>query len=100
MLARKVVETEPGGGVGGGLASGGDDCARPLRGGLRERGYLVFEGFLEADELAAAQDALWPHSRGPREYFVDTAADVVHDTRLAGRRSRLSQVSTPSRVKP
>jgi hypothetical protein len=23
---------------------------------LRERGYLVFEGFLEADELAAAQE--------------------------------------------
>ncbi len=25
---------------------------------LRERGYLVFEGFLGADELAAAQEAL------------------------------------------
>lgn len=28
---------------------------------LRERGYLVFEGFLGADELAAAQEALWLH---------------------------------------
>jgi len=28
---------------------------------LRERGYLVFEGFLGADELEAAQEALWLH---------------------------------------
>jgi hypothetical protein len=41
---------------------------------LRERGYLVFEGFLEADELAAAQEALWLHYPRPEEYFGDRAA--------------------------
>jgi hypothetical protein len=41
---------------------------------LRERGYLVFEGFLEADELTAAQDALWLHYPRPEEYFADPAA--------------------------
>jgi hypothetical protein len=41
---------------------------------LRERGFLVFEGFLEADELAAAQEALWLHYPRPEEYFADPAA--------------------------
>ena len=41
---------------------------------LRERGYLVFEGFLEADELAAAQEALWSHFPRPEEYLADPAA--------------------------
>ena len=41
---------------------------------LRDRGYLIFEGFLEADELAAAQDALWLHYPRPEEYFADPAA--------------------------
>ncbi len=41
---------------------------------LRQRGYLVFEGFLEADELAAAQEALWLHYPRPEEYFADPAA--------------------------
>ncbi len=41
---------------------------------LREQGYLVFEGFLEADELAAAQEALWLHYPRPEEYFADPAA--------------------------
>lgn len=41
---------------------------------LRERGHLVFEGFLEADELAAAQEALWLHYPRPEEYFADPAA--------------------------
>jgi len=41
---------------------------------LRERGYLVFEGFLGADELAAAQEALWLHFPRPEEYFADPAA--------------------------
>ena len=41
---------------------------------LRERGYLVFEGFLGADELAAAQEALWLHYPRPDEYFADPAA--------------------------
>src|SRR5947207_12642769 len=41
---------------------------------LRERGYLLFEGFLGADELAAAQEALWLHYPRPKEYFADPAA--------------------------
>ncbi len=41
---------------------------------LRERGHLVFEGFLGADELAAAQEALWLHYPRPVEYFADPAA--------------------------
>ena len=41
---------------------------------LRERGYLLFEGFLEADELAAAQEALWLHYPRPEAYFADPAA--------------------------
>ena len=41
---------------------------------LRERGYLVFEGFLEADELTAAEEALWLHYPRPEEYFADPAA--------------------------
>lgn len=40
---------------------------------LRERGYLVFEGFLGVDELAAAQEALWLHYPRPEEYFSDPA---------------------------
>jgi len=41
---------------------------------LRERGYLVFEGFLGADELAAAREALWLHYPTPEEFFADPAA--------------------------
>ncbi len=41
---------------------------------LREQGYLRFEGFLAADELAAAQAALWLHYPRPEEYFADPAA--------------------------
>jgi hypothetical protein len=41
---------------------------------LHERGYLVFEGFLGAEELAAAQEALWEHYPRPDEYFADPAA--------------------------
>ena len=41
---------------------------------LRERGYLLFEDFLEADELAAAQEALWLHYPRPEAYFADPAA--------------------------
>ena len=40
---------------------------------LREQGYLLFEGFLEADELAAAQEALWLHYPRPETYFADPA---------------------------
>ncbi len=38
---------------------------------LRERGFLIFEGFLRADELAAAQEGLWLHYPRPEEYFAD-----------------------------
>jgi hypothetical protein len=41
---------------------------------LRERGYLPFEGFREADELAAAQQTLWLHDPRPEVYFVHPAA--------------------------
>jgi hypothetical protein len=41
---------------------------------LREQGYLVFEGFLDPDELAAAQEGLWLHYPRPEEYFADPAA--------------------------
>ncbi len=35
---------------------------------------MVFEGFLDVDELAAAQEALWRHYPRPEEYFTDPAA--------------------------
>jgi hypothetical protein len=38
---------------------------------VRERGFSLMEGFLAADELAAAQDALWKHFPRPEEYFAD-----------------------------
>jgi hypothetical protein len=41
---------------------------------LRERGYLVFEGFLGADEVVAAQEALWLHYPRPEDYYADRAA--------------------------
>jgi len=40
---------------------------------VRERGFSLMEGFLAADELAAAQDALWKHFPRPEEYFADPA---------------------------
>ena len=41
---------------------------------LRQQGYTVFDGFLEADELAAARDVLWLHFPWPDEYFADPTA--------------------------
>ena len=41
---------------------------------LRNKGYLVVEGFLEADELRAAREALWLHYPRPDEYFADPGA--------------------------
>lgn len=38
---------------------------------LRERGYLLVEGFLGADELAAAREALWRNVPRPADYFAD-----------------------------
>lgn len=52
---------------------------------LRERGYLVFEGFLDAAELAAAQEALWLHFPRPEEYFADpTAHAFLATSQFAG----------------
>jgi hypothetical protein len=41
---------------------------------LRERGFLIFPGFLSADELRDAQDALWLHFPRPEEYFANPGA--------------------------
>jgi len=38
---------------------------------VRERGFSLMEGFLGAEELAAAQDALWKHFPRHDEYFDD-----------------------------
>ena len=40
---------------------------------LRERGFLVFEGFLGTEELAMAREMLWLHFPRPEEYFADPA---------------------------
>jgi len=41
---------------------------------LRERGFVLVPGFLAADELAAAQLALWKHFPTPDQYFGDPAS--------------------------
>ncbi len=41
---------------------------------VRERGFSLMEGFLGADELAAAQGALQKHFPRPDEYFADPDA--------------------------
>jgi hypothetical protein len=41
---------------------------------IRERGFCVHEGFLGADELAAAQEALRLHYPAPEAYFADPGA--------------------------
>ena len=41
---------------------------------LREQGFTVVEGFLAADELAAAQEALWLHYPRPEDLFADPSA--------------------------
>jgi hypothetical protein len=38
---------------------------------VRERGFTLVEDFLAADELQAAQAALWLHFPKPEEYFAD-----------------------------
>jgi hypothetical protein len=38
---------------------------------VRHRGFSLLEGFLSADELAAAQEALWLHFPKPADYFAD-----------------------------
>jgi hypothetical protein len=41
---------------------------------LRDQGFMVFEDFLDGDELAAGQQDLWLHYPRPEEYFADPAA--------------------------
>ena len=41
---------------------------------LRERGHLVFEGFLGPEELKVAQEALWLHYPRPEDYFSNPSA--------------------------
>ena len=38
---------------------------------VREQGFTLFAGFLDPDELAAAQAALWLHFPKPDDYFAD-----------------------------
>jgi Phytanoyl-CoA dioxygenase (PhyH) len=40
---------------------------------VRERGFSLLPNFLSAEELAAAQDALWLHFPRPDDYFADPA---------------------------
>jgi len=52
---------------------------------LRERGYFVFEGLLGADELTAAQDALWLHYPTPAQYFTEPGAHAwLAENQFAG----------------
>jgi hypothetical protein len=41
---------------------------------VRTRGFSLLEGFLQPDELAAAQAALWLHFPRPENYFADPSA--------------------------
>ena len=41
---------------------------------VRERGFSLVEGFLDGEELAAAQEALWLHFPRPQDYFADPDA--------------------------
>lgn len=43
---------------------------------LREHGYFVLEGFLQNDELEAAQEALWLIYPRPEKYFANPAAHL------------------------
>jgi Phytanoyl-CoA dioxygenase (PhyH) len=38
---------------------------------VRERGFVLVEGFLSSEELKAAQEALWLHFPAPEDYFAD-----------------------------
>ena len=41
---------------------------------VRDQGFALVEGFLSADELKAAQQALWLHFPKPEDYFAEPAA--------------------------
>ena len=54
---------------------------------VRTQGFTVVEGFLGADELAAAQDALWLDFPEPDAYFADPGAhEVFARSQFAGLR--------------
>ena len=55
---------------------------------LRERGYLLFEAFLEANELAAAQEALWLHYPAPGSIHRPAAQAWLASDQWAGEVSR------------
>ena len=38
---------------------------------IRQRGFALVEGFLDPEELGAAQQALWLHFPPPEDYFAD-----------------------------
>jgi hypothetical protein len=42
---------------------------------LHTQGWFVLEGFLDPEELAAAQEALWLHYPRPDDYFADPTAE-------------------------
>jgi hypothetical protein len=47
---------------------------------VRQRGFSLLEGFLSADELAAAQAALWLHFPKPADYFADPPRHATYAT--------------------
>ena len=54
---------------------------------IRTQGFTIVEGFLDADELAAAREALWDNFPRPDAYFADPAAhDSFARSQFAGLR--------------
>ena len=54
-------------------------------GSCASAGFTVIEGFLAADELAAAQDALWQEFPRPADYFADPSRyERLTRTQFAG----------------
>jgi phytanoyl-CoA dioxygenase PhyH len=47
---------------------------------VRERGFVLVEGFLAPDELKAAQQALWLHYPKPEDYFAEPADHSEYTT--------------------
>jgi hypothetical protein len=54
---------------------------------VRHQGFSLLDGFLDSDELEAAQQALWKHFPTPDEYFADPATpghDRFAESQFAG----------------
>lgn len=52
---------------------------------VRQRGFSLLEGFLGADELKAAQEALWQHFPKPEDYFANPGGyDHYSGSQFAG----------------